>query len=68
MRKLRWALEGRGKRAARVIYYLHNEHVTLFASDAFAKNEKADLKPDDVVRLRRVVKVITDAIAKKGRL
>lgn len=51
-----------------MIYCFHNEHVTLFALDAFAKNEKADLKPDDVVRLRRVVKVITDAIAKKGRL
>jgi len=67
MRKLRWALEGRGKRGgARVIYYFHNEHVPLFALDAFAKNEKADLGPDDVIRLRRVVKAITDGIARKG--
>lgn len=67
MRKLRWALEGRGKRGgARVIYYFHNEQIPLFALDAYAKNEKADLKPDDVVRLRRVVKAITDGVAKKG--
>jgi hypothetical protein len=68
MRKLRWALEGRGKRGgARVIYYFHNEQIPLFALDAYAKNEKADLKPNDVVRLRRVVKAITDGVAKKGR-
>jgi len=68
MRKLRWALNGRGKRGgARVIYYFHNEQIPLFALDAYAKNEKADLKADDVIRLRRVVKAITDAVAKKGR-
>jgi hypothetical protein len=31
-RKLRWALEGRGKRGgARVIYYYHGEAMPLFA-------------------------------------
>ena len=44
VRKLRWALEGRGKRGdARVIYYYHSERVPLFLLSAFPKNEKANL-------------------------
>jgi hypothetical protein len=67
MRKLRWALEGRGKRGgARVIYYFHDERVPLFALDAYAKNEKTDLKPDEVVRLKRVVDSIREAVAKRS--
>ena len=39
MRKLRWGLEGRGKRGgARVIYFHHNAEMPLFALAAFAKN------------------------------
>jgi hypothetical protein len=67
IRKLRWALEGRGKRGgARVVYYFHNEHIPLLLLDAYAKNEKADLKPDEIIRLRRLVKAIKDAVAKEG--
>ncbi len=41
MRKLRWKLEGRGKRGgARVIYFYHNADIPLFALTAFAKNER----------------------------
>lgn len=44
VRKLRWRLEGRGKRGgARVIYFYHSIDVPLFALTAFAKNEKTDL-------------------------
>ena len=44
VRKLRWGLEGRGKRGgARVIYFHHNAGTPLFALAAFAKNEQADL-------------------------
>ena len=44
LRKLRWALEGRGKRGgARVIYFLHSEQLPLFLLTAYAKNERADL-------------------------
>jgi hypothetical protein len=43
-RKLRWQLDGRGKRSgARVIYYFHDDSMPLFAITAFAKNERADL-------------------------
>src|ERR1700737_2317770 len=48
VRKLRWGLEGRGKRGgARVIYFYHSVDVPLFALSAYAKNEQADLSQKD---------------------
>lgn len=67
IRKLRWALEGRGKRGgARVIYFYHSLRIPLFALDAYAKNERSDLTRDEIVRMRRVVKAIADAYPKEG--
>src|ERR1051326_4335175 len=44
LRKLRWGLEGTGKRGgARVVYYYHNEHLPLFLLSAYAKSRKANL-------------------------
>ena len=44
VRKLRWALEGRGKRGgARVIYYYHSERLPVVMLDMYAKNVKANL-------------------------
>ena len=43
-RKLRWALQGRGKSGgARVVYFYHNEHLPLFLTHLYAKNEKGNL-------------------------
>lgn len=42
--KLRWGLEGRGKRGgARVIYFYHDRDMPLFLLEAHAKNEQDNL-------------------------
>lgn len=44
VRKVRWALPGRGKSGgARVIYYYHDERIPLFLITAYAKNEQTNL-------------------------
>jgi hypothetical protein len=44
VRKLRWGLEGRGKRGgARVIYFFHDTEMPLLLLRAYAKNEQEDL-------------------------
>jgi hypothetical protein len=48
VRKLRWGLEGRGKRGgARAIYFYHDAGMPLFALTIFAKNTRADLSQRD---------------------
>ena len=48
VRKLRWGLEGRGKRGgARVVYFYHDPDVPIFVLTAYAKNERADLSQQD---------------------
>src|SRR5271167_4442440 len=48
VRKLRWALAGRGKRGgARVIYFHHDAGMPLFVLTAYAKNQRADLSQQD---------------------
>jgi hypothetical protein len=48
VRKLRWGLEGRGKRGgAPVVYFYHDTGMPLFALAAYAKNERADLSQQD---------------------
>lgn len=62
LRKLRWRMEGRGKRGgARVIYYFHDLTIPLFALAAYAKNEKSDLGPAERNDLKRfIAKMISD--------
>ncbi|MGA2039635.1 MAG: type II toxin-antitoxin system RelE/ParE family toxin [Bryobacteraceae bacterium] len=56
VRKIRWALEGVGKRGgARVIYYYHNERLPVFLLSAYAKNRKANLSQSERNAMRRLV-------------
>jgi hypothetical protein len=44
IRKVRFAIGGRGKRGgARIVYYFHNERVPIFMLTVFAKTERIDL-------------------------
>jgi hypothetical protein len=62
VRKLRWALEGRGKRGgARVIYFHHNADMPLFALTAFAKNERSDIPAADREEYRKMTVRLTAA-------
>lgn len=62
VRKLRWGLEGRGKRGgARVVYFHHDAGMPLFLLTAFAKNEKADLSQLDRNDFRQLTTVLVAA-------
>src|SRR5471030_2077842 len=59
VRKLRWGLEGRGKRGgARVVFFYHNAEMPLFALTAYAKNEKANLSQDDRNDFKRLTALL----------
>ncbi len=61
VRKLRWRLEGRGKRGgARIIYFFHGADVPLFALTAFAKSERADLSQEERNNFRRLTKLLVE--------
>jgi hypothetical protein len=62
VRKLRWGLEGRGKRGgARVIYFFYNETMPIFLLSAFAKNERIDLTQAEKNRMRQLTTVLIDS-------
>jgi hypothetical protein len=62
VRKLRWGLEGRGKRGgARVIYFYHSAGLPLFMLSVYAKNERADLSQKDRNDFRRLTKLLAES-------
>jgi hypothetical protein len=68
LRKLRWAMAGRGKSGgARIIYYYHNVGLPLFLLTAYAKNEQADISQADRNAYRDLVTVLLEAYTKKGK-
>jgi hypothetical protein len=61
VRKLRWGLEGRGKRGgARVIYFYHSADMPLFALTAYGKNDRADLSQKDRNDFRQLTKLLAE--------
>ena len=68
VRKLRWGLQGRGKRGGgRVIYFYHSVNLPLFALTAYAKNQRGDLTPDRRDGFRKLAKSIADTYGAKGK-
>ena len=56
LRKLRWALQGRGKRGGvRVIYYWAVARQQLLMLLIYPKNERDDLTPEQLKVLRKIV-------------
>ena|SRR5690242_16882355 len=56
LRKLRWSIEGRGKRGGvRVIYYWAVRQGRILMLFVYPKNVPDDLSPDQLRLLRRIV-------------
>ena len=57
LRKLRWALAGRGKRGgARVIYFWWLSDAKILLLDIYAKNDREDLGGDELKKLKQKLK------------
>ena len=66
IRKLRWGLEGRGKRGgARVIYFYHDTGMPLFALTAYAKNERADLSQQDRNDFKQLTALLVETFKRR---
>jgi hypothetical protein len=58
LRKMRWALPGRGKSGgARVIYFWFVAQSVIYLLSIYAKNEQEDLTPEQLKLLRKTVEV-----------
>ncbi len=67
VRKLRWALPGRGKRGgARVIYYFHSERLPVFMLAAYSKNEKANLTKAERNSIAKLVPLLVTGYLKRS--
>lgn len=57
VRKVRWAVPGRGKRGGiRVIYYVALSKGRVLLLDVYSKNEKSDLSQSEIREMRETVK------------
>ncbi|MCI0392914.1 MAG: type II toxin-antitoxin system RelE/ParE family toxin [Acidobacteria bacterium] len=57
LRKLRWKVEGRGKRGgARIIYYYADAKGHIYLLDIYLKTAKEDLTPAEIKQLRALIK------------
>jgi hypothetical protein len=61
IRKLRWGLEGRGKRGgARVIYFFHDAGMPLFLLTAYAKNDRDNLSHSDYAAFQQMTRMLVN--------
>ncbi|MGL4489986.1 MAG: type II toxin-antitoxin system RelE/ParE family toxin [Rhizobiaceae bacterium] len=61
VRKLRWALAGRGKSGgSRIIYFFHDIDAPVFLLTAYAKNMRSDLSQQDVNDMKRLTDVLIE--------
>lgn len=61
VRKLRWGLEGRGKRGgARVIYFFHDMEMPLYLMTAYAKNERENLSQAEINALQKLARILVE--------
>jgi mRNA-degrading endonuclease RelE of RelBE toxin-antitoxin system len=55
-RKIRWKVEGRGKRGGvRIIYYFADAKGHIYLLDIYSKTAKVDLTPDEIQKLRSLI-------------
>jgi hypothetical protein len=66
VRKMRWGLEGRGKRGgARVIYLFHDLEMPLFVFTAYAKNERENLSQAEIKAFQKLAQILVDRHSKR---
>ena len=59
LRKVRWAVEGKGKRGGlRVIYYWMKARIHIYFLTVYRKSEVTNLSSADIKALREIVKQI----------
>jgi len=69
IRKLRWKLEGRGKRGgARVIYFFHDMEMPLLLLKVYAKNEQEDLSQDQLKKMQQFTKQMVEADKRRRQM
>jgi mRNA-degrading endonuclease RelE of RelBE toxin-antitoxin system len=69
VRKLRWSVDGRGKRGGlRVIYYFHSETFPLFLLTVYGKNRKANLTMTERHEFKKLLPLLVKSYAKGRKL
>jgi mRNA-degrading endonuclease RelE of RelBE toxin-antitoxin system len=67
VRKMRWAMQGKGKRGgARVIYYYHSHRLPIFLLTLYAKTEKENLSQAERNTMKKLTKLLVEEFLARG--